>query len=190
MSSATRFIKLIGRFSSQYPASNTSYLRHHGLSPNSGNRCLSNHTRMQIYNTQKRKFSVDSGSVQPQPSAPLPPSSYLKWILGLVASIVVPSTSGTWGPFIQFKNEVDAVVETIEEIVEVVEKVAEIVDKVAEEISEDMPEGQKLKKVVDHLEDVAEATAQDARTVGDAIDKFQEVEGKIEGIMGINDEDN
>ena len=62
-------------------------------------------------------------------------------------------------------------VETIEEIVEVVEKVAEIVDKVAEEISEDMTEGQKLKKVVDHLEDVAEATAQDARTVGDAIDK-------------------
>ncbi|KAL1543750.1 hypothetical protein AAHA92_20686 [Salvia divinorum] len=184
MSSATRLTKLIARFSSQYPSSNTSHLRHHGLSPKSGNWCLSNYTRMQINNTQK------SGGVQPQPSSPLPPSSYLKWILGLVASIVVPSTSGTWGPFLQFKNDVDAVVETIEEIVEVVEKVAEIVDKVAEEISEDMPEGRKLKKVVDHLEDVAEATAHDARTVGDAIDKFQEVEGKIEGIMGINDEAN
>lgn len=61
--------------------------------------------------------------------------------------------------------------ETIEEIVEGVEKLAEIVDKVAEEISDDMAEGRKLKKVLDILEDIAEATAQDARNVGDAIDK-------------------
>ncbi|KAL0351563.1 UNVERIFIED_CONTAM: hypothetical protein Scaly_1545000 [Sesamum calycinum] len=33
------------------------------------------------------------------------------------------------------------------------------------------PDGGKLKKVVDVVEDVAEKTAQDARTVGDAIDK-------------------
>ncbi|KAH6800068.1 hypothetical protein C2S52_000532 [Perilla frutescens var. hirtella] len=58
---------------------------------------------------------------------------------------------------------------TIEDIAEVVEKVVEIVDKVAEEISDDVLEGWKVKKAVDI---VAEATAEDARTVGDVIDKL------------------
>ncbi|XP_057795595.1 uncharacterized protein LOC131011772 [Salvia miltiorrhiza] len=187
MSSATRFIKLISRFSSQYPASNISQLRHHGISQNSGYRYLNNYTRMQMSNTHKRNLSVNSGGGV-QPSAPLPPSSYWKWILGLVVSIIVPSTSSTWGPFLQLKNDVDTAVETLEGIVEVVEKAAEIVDKVAEEISDDLPEGRKLKKVLEVLEDAAEATARDAHTVGDAIDKFQEVEEKIENIMGKSSE--
>lgn len=138
---------------------------------------------MHTYNTQRRKFSVNSGGVEPSnPLPPQPPSSkYLNWIIGVVLSIIVPSTSSTWGPFLQFKKDVDTAVETVEEIAEVVEKVSEIVDTVAEKISDELPEGGKLKKVVDILEDVAEATAEDARTVGDAIDKFQEVEEKVVG---------
>lgn len=192
MSSATRFIKLISRVSSQSPvhpilSSSLSELRHHGrLTQNPGYRYLSNYTRMQSYITQTRKFSVNSSNGV-QPSAPLPPdqppSSYLKWIIGLVVSIIVPSTSNTWVPLLQLKKDVDTAVETIEEIVEVVEKVAEIIDKVAEEISDDLREGGKLKIAVDIVEDVAEAAARDARTVGDAIDKFQEVEEKIENIV-------
>lgn len=72
---------------------------------------------------------------------------------------------------IKFADDVDTAVETIEGIVEAVEKVAEIVDMVAEEISDDLPAGGRLKRVVDLLEDVAEAAAKDAHKVGDVIDK-------------------
>ncbi|KAH6759153.1 hypothetical protein C2S51_019388 [Perilla frutescens var. frutescens] len=184
-------MKLFSRLSShQNPASRilsssiNLVLRHHGLADeNSRYRYLCNYSRlMQTYNTQTRKFSVNSSGVQPStPLPPRPPSSYLNWIIGVVLSIIVPSTSSTWGPLLQFKKDVDTAVETVEDIAEVVEKVAEIVDRVAEDISDDLPEGGKLKKVVDIVGVVAEATAEDARTVGDVIDKFQEVEEKLVG---------
>ncbi|EYU32465.1 hypothetical protein MIMGU_mgv1a018351mg [Erythranthe guttata] len=73
--------------------------------------------------------------------------------------------------------------ETIEQIADVVEKVAEVVDEVADGISGNLPEGGRMKKVVEIVDDVAEKTVKDARTVGDAIDKFQEVEGKVGNIV-------
>ncbi|KAL8481873.1 hypothetical protein ACS0TY_028136 [Phlomoides rotata] len=115
---------------------------------------------------------------------PQPPSSSLRWFLGIVLTIFLPFAGNKYGPLLQFKKDVDTTLETIEGIVEVVEKVAEVVEKVAEGISGDLPEGGKLKKVVDILENVAEEIAEDAHTVDDAIDKFQEVEKKIENVVG------
>ncbi|KAK4429583.1 hypothetical protein Salat_1258900 [Sesamum alatum] len=172
MSSANRFIiTSITKFmyspycTSRVLASNTRV-----STQSSGYRYPSSYTRMQNYNTHTRKFSVYS--VQPgAPLPPQPPSSSLSWILGIVLTIILPFVGNKWGPLLKFKTEFDTAIETIEEIVEVVEKVAEVVDKVAEDISDDLPDGGKLKKVVDVVEDVAEKTAQDARTVGDVIDK-------------------
>ncbi|PIN13011.1 hypothetical protein CDL12_14370 [Handroanthus impetiginosus] len=196
MSSATRFIRSITRLYSPYHmprlilSPNTEVLKHHRqilVTQSLGYRCLSNYTRMQkCYNTHRRNFSVYNNA---QPGSPLPSkppsSSLINWILGIVLSIALPFTSDKWGPLLKIKKEVDTTVETIEDIVEVVEKVAEVVDEVADGISGDLPAGGILKKVVDTVEDVAEETAKDAQVVVDAIDKFQEVEKKVENIVGM-----
>ncbi|XP_051139851.1 uncharacterized protein LOC127257462 isoform X2 [Andrographis paniculata] len=117
------------------------------------------------------------------PSVP-PSSSPLNWILGIILSIILPFFGIKMGPLLQFKREVDTAVKTVEEVVEVVEKVAEVVDKVAEDVSDHLPEGGKLKKVAEAVEVAAEETAKDAYVVGNAIDKFQEVEEKVENLVG------
>ncbi|KAL0314392.1 UNVERIFIED_CONTAM: hypothetical protein Sangu_2283600 [Sesamum angustifolium] len=180
MSYATKFISTSIRklylpyYASRVLASNgTKLLKQQSVAQSLGYQYLSSYSRTQKYNTHRRKFSVYS-SVQPgAPLPPQPPSSSLSWILGIVLTIILPFVGNKWGPLLKFKTEVDTAIETIEEIVEVVEKVAEVVDKVAEGISDDLPDGGKLKKLVDVVEDVAEKTAQDARTVGDAIDKSE-----------------
>ncbi|KAK6115017.1 hypothetical protein DH2020_007286 [Rehmannia glutinosa] len=101
-----------------------------------GYRYLSNYTRLQNYSTRRRNFTVHNSV---QPNAPLPsqpPSSSLRWILGIVLTIILPFASNKWGPLLNIKQEVDTTVETIEEIVDIVEKMAEVVDKVAENISD------------------------------------------------------
>ncbi|KAL7155776.1 hypothetical protein ABFS83_03G098900 [Erythranthe nasuta] len=103
------------------------------------------------------------------------------WLLGIALSIFLPFAGSKWGPLLQFKNDVDTAMETIEQIADVVEKVAEVVDEVADGISGNLPEGGRMKKVVEIVDDVAEETVKDAGTVGDAIDK--EVEGKVENIV-------
>ncbi|KAL0438173.1 UNVERIFIED_CONTAM: hypothetical protein Slati_2300300 [Sesamum latifolium] len=181
MSSATKFIiASITKLYSPYCASSrvlasdsTKLLKHQSVTQSSGYRYLSSYSRMQNYNsTHRRNYSVYNGVQPGAPMPPQPPSSSLSWILGIVLTIILPFVGNKWGPLLKFKTEVDTAIETIEEIVEVVEKVAEVVDKVAEGISDDLPDDGKLKKAMDVVEDVAEKTAQDARTVGDAIDKY------------------
>ncbi|KAL9173100.1 hypothetical protein ABFS82_03G091900 [Erythranthe guttata] len=121
---------------------------------------LTNYAEMQNYNPHRRS-----------------------WLLGIGLSIFLPFAGSKWGPLLQFKNDVDTAMETIEQIADVVEKVAEVVDEVADGISGNLPEGGRMKKVVEIVDDVAEKTVKDARTVGDAIDKFQEVEGKVGNIV-------
>lgn len=70
-------------------------------------------------------------------------------------------------------DEVDTAVATIEVIVDAVEKVAEKVEEAAEHMAEDLPEGGRLRKAVDFVENVAETTAKDAHIVGDLIDKVR-----------------
>ncbi|PIN13009.1 hypothetical protein CDL12_14368 [Handroanthus impetiginosus] len=182
MSSTTRFVQSIKRLYSPSHMSrlilspNTEALEHHLqtlVTQSLGYRCLSNYTRMQTcYNTHRRNFSVynNAQSSSPLPSKP-PSSSLISWILGILLSIALPFGGNKWGPLLKIKKEVDTTVETIEEIVEVVEKVAEMVDEVAEGISDDLPAGGILKKLVDMVEDVAEETAKDAHAVEDVIDK-------------------
>ncbi|KAL0432256.1 UNVERIFIED_CONTAM: hypothetical protein Slati_2559900 [Sesamum latifolium] len=122
-----------------------------------------------------------------QPGAP-PPSdphfNFLKWIVGVALSIVLPFlTHNKWGSLLKLKNEVDTAVETIEVIVDAVEKVAEEVEKAAEHIADDLPEGGTLRKAVDFVESIAEVTSKEAHLVGDFIDKVQEAEEKVEACV-------
>ncbi|KAL6492922.1 hypothetical protein OROGR_032681 [Orobanche gracilis] len=172
---STSILKIIKSVTKSYVASQQSLT--------TGYRYLGNYTRMQNRNSYRRNFSAHS-SVQSGPPLPSqPPSSSMRWILGTVLALILPFAGNKWGPLLTLKQDVDTVVDTIEEIVEVVDKVAEMVDKVAENISDGLSEGGKIKKFVDIVEDVAEETAKDARIVENAIDKFQELEEKVENIV-------
>ncbi|XP_075633156.1 uncharacterized protein LOC142605606 isoform X2 [Castanea sativa] len=135
----------------------------------------------------KRKMDVavhsSIPSVPPMPSNPASPGPWKLWIIGLIASAILPFFGIKLGPLLKLKQEVDTVVETAEEVVEVVEKVAEEVDKVAEEISEHLPEGGKLRVAVKIIEKVAEKTAKDAQLVEDAIDKVEALEKDVESLI-------
>ncbi|KAL0369299.1 UNVERIFIED_CONTAM: hypothetical protein Scaly_1148800 [Sesamum calycinum] len=160
--------------------------KHHSLFFNKqGFKRLNNVVRVQKNDGNTRSLVVYS-VVQPTGAPPPsdPPFNFLKWILGVVMSIVLPFlTHNKWGSLLKLKNEVDTAVETIEVIVDAVEKVAEEVEKAAEHIANDLPEGGTLKKAVDFVESVAEVTSKEAHLVGDFIDKVQEAEEKVEACV-------
>ena len=73
--------------------------------------------------------------------------------------------------FVGCIDEVKTVVETAEQIAEAVESVAEKIEHVADDIGNQLPEGGKLREVVDFVEDVARETAKGAHLVDEAIEK-------------------
>ncbi|KVH98518.1 uncharacterized protein LOC112511740 [Cynara cardunculus var. scolymus] len=129
---------------------------------------------------QRRAFCKLSGNQEPLPPPPPPPpppsppasSSWGKWTMGsILVTMVIP--------FIQFKEEVDVVMETAEQVIDVVEVVAEAVDMVAEKIAGDLPDGSKLKTTMEAVEDMAETVAEKAKKAVDFIDEVQETEQKL-----------
>ncbi|KAL9682771.1 hypothetical protein QQ045_014579 [Rhodiola kirilowii] len=87
------------------------------------------------------------------------------------------------GPLALLKYKLDTVVQTAEDIADVVEQVAEQVDKLAEEVSEHLPQGGKLRRTMEVIEDLAEETAKQAHLLGDVIDKVQEMEDNLEELI-------
>ncbi|KAI3685262.1 hypothetical protein L6452_34501 [Arctium lappa] len=132
---------------------------------------------------QRRAFCKLSGNQEPLPPPPPPPppslpasTSWRKWTMGsILVTMVIP--------FLQFKEEVDMVMETTEQIIDVVEVVAEAVDMVAEKIAGDLPEGSKLKTTMEVVEQAAETVAGKAQKAVDFIDEIQATEQKLMPIM-------
>lgn len=118
-----------------------------------------------------------------EPGAPLPPDqpdfNLLKWIAG-VAAAIFPFFINKWAPLLKIKDNVDTAVDTAEGIVDAVDNMAETVENMAEDIAENLPEGGKLRRAVDFVENVAERVSDDAQLVGDFIDKFQEMGDRVE----------
>ncbi|XP_020548477.1 uncharacterized protein LOC110011739 isoform X2 [Sesamum indicum] len=158
--------------------------RHNGFFDKQGLKRLNNVMGVQKDDGNTRSLVVYS-VVQPGAPPPSePPFNFLKWIVGVVLSIVLPFlTHNKWASILKLKNEVDTAVETIEVIVDAVEKVAEEVEKAAEHIASSLPEGGTLRKAVDFVESVAEVTSKEAHLVGDFIDKVQEAEEKVEACV-------
>ncbi|KZV23166.1 hypothetical protein F511_05005 [Dorcoceras hygrometricum] len=128
----------------------------------------------------QRNFSV-YGAIQ---SGVPPPSEssfqLLSWVVGVVVTMILPFFTHKWSSLLKIRNEVETAVETIDEIVELVEKVAEGVEKVAEDISDQLPEGGKLRNAVDFVENVADTVGKDAHLVDDLIHKVKGAEEKLE----------
>ncbi|KAK8298191.1 hypothetical protein V6Z12_D05G238600 [Gossypium hirsutum] len=113
--------------------------------------------------------NVEQGPVIPSSPAPAP-GSWKPWILGFLMSIILPFWRGNWRPLLKLKQEAETVIDTVETVTDIVEKVAEQVEQVADKVGDSLPEG-KLKDALEIAEDMAEGTVDDARIVGEFIDK-------------------
>ncbi|KAI3736567.1 hypothetical protein L2E82_26424 [Cichorium intybus] len=111
----------------------------------------------------------------PPPPPPPPSSNWGKWTAGIMVCVVIP--------LLQFKEEVDVVMETAEEIIDVIEVAAEAVDMVAEKIGDDLPDSSKLKTTLETVEELAETVAGKAQKAVDFIDEVQEAERKLGPII-------
>ncbi|XP_040967838.1 uncharacterized protein [Gossypium hirsutum] len=121
--------------------------------------------------------SVEQGPVIPSSPAPAP-GSWKPWILGFLMSIILPF----------WREEAETVIETVETVTDIVEKVAEQVEQVADKVGDSLPEG-KLKDALEIVEDMAEGTVNDARIVGEFIDKVDQVEEELESLIKPNSGD-
>ncbi|XP_057795811.1 uncharacterized protein LOC131011927 [Salvia miltiorrhiza] len=133
----------------------------------------------------RKSFVVSANTAPGVPPASGPPSSSkpMSWILGLVVSFILPFFTNKWGPLWVIKNKLENAVQTVEDIVEAVEKVAGSVDKIAEDIADDLPEGSKLRDLVEKVEHLAEKTAKTADSLDNVIDKVQEASDQVDDIV-------
>ncbi|KAI7743746.1 hypothetical protein M8C21_007760 [Ambrosia artemisiifolia] len=130
---------------------------------------------------KNRRTFCDLSGKQELPQPPTPPSSpwsstWSKLTAGGVATTAIIS-------FLQFKEDVDLVMEEAEEIIDVLEVVAEAVDMVAEKIADDLPDGSNLKTTIESIEGVAENVAQKAQKAVEFIDEVQEAEKKLSPVI-------
>ncbi|KAJ8762557.1 hypothetical protein K2173_007996 [Erythroxylum novogranatense] len=137
---------------------------------------------LDLRHNSKKRNTVVYGGVEPD-SAPPPsdrsPAPWNGWILGIVVTIILPSTRNKWGPLLRIKEQFDSVVETAEQVTELVEDVAEAVDKVSEEIGEHVPEDSALDKAAEFVEDIAEETVKNAKLADALLEKVEEVEKEV-----------
>ncbi|KAL2528157.1 uncharacterized protein Fot_20758 [Forsythia ovata] len=131
------------------------------------------------YGIYKRsKFQLKASASGGSPS-----SSWKKWLLGLLLTVILPALGHKGGLFLALKSKIEAAVKTVETVTEMVEEVAEEVEKVAEEVEEKLPHDSKLKEALDSVENLAKKAVKEAKQAEELVHKVQEVEEKMEETM-------
>ncbi|KAK1370866.1 hypothetical protein POM88_036958 [Heracleum sosnowskyi] len=126
-------------------------------------------------------YNAEQGSSSPSGSFL---SSWKRWIAGLaISAITLPLCKDKINSFLEWKNEVEIVVEDAEIIAEVVEKVAEEVVEIADLLTNKLPEGGKVKNAVDIVENVAKEIVKDANIAEDIINKVEDFEKEVESLI-------
>ncbi|KAI3736566.1 hypothetical protein L2E82_26423 [Cichorium intybus] len=136
----------------------------------------------------QRPTLLRQSNINPPPEAPLPsgsPSGSLRnWIVGLVLTFILPFFTHKWGSWLLLKNQVDQKIEATEHVVKAVESVADKLDKVIDGITDDLPDGSKLKKALEFVDEIAEGVAKTAHVADDFINKqVEETEDKLESLI-------
>ncbi|KAI3513718.1 hypothetical protein L1887_21057 [Cichorium endivia] len=135
----------------------------------------------------QRATLVRQSNINPPPEPPLPsgsPSGSLRnWIVGLVLTFILPFFTHKWGSWLLLKNQVDQKIEATEHVVKAVESAADKLDKVIDGITDDLPDGSKLKKALEFLDEIAEGVAKTAHVADDFINKVEETEDKLESLI-------
>ncbi|KAK4352366.1 hypothetical protein RND71_027884 [Anisodus tanguticus] len=112
------------------------------------------------------------------PFLPTGENSWVSWAVGL--GVTVPLITAR---LLTVTKQVAIAAETVEKVAEAVEKVADDVDKAAEEFAAKLPQGGKLRGIVESIEHLAEETEKDAQLVQDLMDKVEEVDEKLEAFI-------
>ncbi|KAI3451194.1 hypothetical protein Pfo_007859 [Paulownia fortunei] len=109
-----------------------------------------------------------------------PSSSWQKWLLGILLTVILPAVGYKGGLFLNLKSKIDKTIETVEHVTEVVEKVAEEAEKIVEEVEEKLPGDSKLKETLESFDDLAKKAVNEAKKAEDVAHKVKEVEEEIE----------
>lgn len=123
--------------------------------------------------------------IREQPSSPaLPPrspfTSWVKWALGSLLTIVLPFWDHKWKNIARIEGEVEIAVGVVENAAEVVEKVALATEKMASNAAKSLPEDGKLKGAALFIEHISKEAAEDAHLAKDIIHKVDEVRHDVE----------
>ncbi|KAL8047105.1 hypothetical protein ABFX02_08G217200 [Erythranthe guttata] len=108
------------------------------------------------------------------------PSSWQKWVLGFLLTVILPAAGYKGGIFLNLKSKIDKTIETVEHVAEMVELVAEEAEKIVEEVEEKLPEDSKIKKKLQSFDALAKRAVDEAKKAEDAVHKVKDVEEEIE----------
>ncbi|KAL7615970.1 hypothetical protein Lser_V15G00077 [Lactuca serriola] len=151
-----------------------------------GRSCRSLQYLSMSINLQTATF-VRQSNANPPPEPPLPsgsPSGSLRnWVVGLVLTFILPFFTHKWGSWLLYKNQVDQKLERTEQVVKTVESVAVKLDKFIDGITDNLPEGNKLRKALEFADEIAEGVAKTAHVADDIINKVEEAEDKLESLI-------
>ncbi|CAL1390284.1 unnamed protein product [Linum trigynum] len=106
-------------------------------------------------------------------------SQWQLWLLGAVASFVIPLVTGKLGPLGKLFDKFDAAVDTAQGVADMVDDVAEKVEEVVDDIGNSLPAG-ALKDALEYVENLADQTEKVAEYTADLLDKVEEVGDKVE----------
>ncbi|KAF6170286.1 hypothetical protein GIB67_042976 [Kingdonia uniflora] len=119
--------------------------------------------------------------------APLPSGSpfpgWSNWMLLTLIPMILPFFKSKWGPLLLLKQRADTILQEVEDMAELVEDAARKVDRIADDVTEKLPEGSKLKKVISMVDHVVEDTIKVADLAEEIIDRVQDVEQKVETLI-------
>ncbi|PIN24605.1 hypothetical protein CDL12_02656 [Handroanthus impetiginosus] len=123
-------------------------------------------------------FEVKSSSSPNNPS-----SSWKKWLLGILLTVILPGIGYKGGLFASLKSKIDKAIETVEHVVEVAEEVVEDAEKIVEEVEEKLPGDSKLRETLESFDDLAKKAVDEAKKAEDVVHKVKDVEEQIEEEM-------
>ncbi|KAK4417110.1 hypothetical protein Salat_2536500 [Sesamum alatum] len=112
-----------------------------------------------------------------------PFSSWQKWLLGLLLTVILPALGYKGGLFLNLKSKIDNAIETVEHVTEVVEEVAEEAEKIVEEVEEKLPGDSQIKEALESLDDLARKAVLEAKKAEDVVHKVKDAEEEIEEAM-------
>ncbi|WCJ18786.1 hypothetical protein M5689_001111 [Euphorbia peplus] len=134
---------------------------------------------------------VNDNAVNPPPEPPKPNfSTWAKWMLGTILSIVLPLWSKKWLAVKKIEGEVEIGLEVAENAAAAVEKVAAVAENVSTQLAEKLPQNGKFKQAAVIMEDLSKATAHDAHLtnnfihkVDDLVHDFEDLETMVEPVI-------
>ncbi|KAF9611147.1 hypothetical protein IFM89_027202 [Coptis chinensis] len=125
------------------------------------------------YHTIKMDSNAVNNNLNPGP--PIPSGSsfpgWSKWMLFTILPIILPLLSGNWGSLIAIKQKMDTALATVETVAEVIEEVAVKVDNIADKITDNLPDGSRLKTAIQMVDLLAENVIKGADLAEEFVDK-------------------